>query len=85
MPKIPYIPYNEELAAIFEYAGLTIQAQDYGPNRGWDPTEFNAAIYAAQDYIYDNEVDDEEEMDFINFLANYDYTLFYWSVEGSDY
>ena len=82
--KIPYIPYDEELAAIFTACGCPLAPGTYGKNQGWDPTDFENAVNAAIDFIYSDDNVTDEENGWLDLLYG-DFTLFYWSVEGSDY
>ena len=83
MAKIPFIPYDSELAEIFTACGITLDFATYGNQQGWDPTAFENAVNEAIDVIYSDDVVTEQEDGWLTLLYG-DFTLLYWSTEHLD-
>lgn len=86
MARIPYYPYNEDYASIFNSLGLSYTLHDFGGNQGWTEEDFKSLIELALakfDALYDDDDESNDPDESWYTLLQTELTPRYWSVEGT--
>ncbi len=83
MAKVPYVPFNSDIQAVFSAFGISISTATYNGVTGWDPTAYSNAIVEVKgimDSYTGSQYSDEQIDEWFDLLES-GYTICYWSTE----